>query len=145
MSHSFSVSEYEKQLFKMIVDYRIQHSLPRIKFNKRLYILAKEHCDEMRNKAKLSHDHFEERFQKSRTNFCVENVGVMDDQTPAKQLEGWKNSEKHNKNLLNPFIQFAAIAKTGNYVTFLGGAIRQEGEVQNKNILTKENRGSNSF
>ena len=143
MSHGLSVSGYEKKLFKMIVDYRIQHSLPRIKFDERLYFLAKEHSDEMRNKSKLSHDHFEERFQKSGTNFFVENVGVMDNQTPEKQLEGWKKSEKHNKNLLNPVIQFAAIAKTGDYVTFLGG--RYSGEFQNKNILTKGNRGSNSF
>jgi uncharacterized protein YkwD len=79
--------------------------------------LAKSHSQYMQKKKALDHDHFDERFSKSGRSLCVENVG-WNYPTPEAQLQAWKRSGGHNKNLLNKKINHAGIAKSGSYVTF---------------------------
>lgn len=112
--------KYEDRLLELINDYRISQSLSPLEFNKQLYSLAYDHCCYMKEKGKLSHAHFKKRFKKSGYKLCVENVGYFSNQSPSNQLKGWKDSIKHNLNLLNPGIRFAAIGKSGGYVCFLG-------------------------
>ena len=113
-------SEFEKSLLNIINDYRISQNLSLLSYDKQLYLLAYNHCCYMQKKEKLSHDHFKKRFKESGYKLCVENVGFFSNQTPLKQLNGWKNSERHNQNLLNPEIRYGAIAKSGDYVCFIG-------------------------
>lgn len=115
-----SAGEFETRLLKIINVYRLGQSLPSLEFDKQLNALAQEHSLYMKKKGKLSHKHFQKRFQKSGYNLCVENVGCFSDQTPENQLKAWQNSKKHNDNLLNPGIRFTGIAKSGDYVCFIG-------------------------
>ncbi len=121
-----SACEYESRLLKIINNYRISESLAPLKFDKSLCALALDHCRYMKKKSKLSHKHFKKRFKKSGYNLCVENVGYFSNQTPFSQLQGWKDSEGHNKNLLNPDIRFAGIGKSGGYACFIGGGNRKK-------------------
>ena len=115
-----SADEYEPRLLKIINDYRISESLVPLEFDRHLCALAQDHCDYMEKKSRLSHKHFKKRFKKSGYTLCVENVGYFSSQTPSSQLKGWKNSEGHNLNLLNPEIRFAGIGKSGGYACFIG-------------------------
>jgi uncharacterized protein YkwD len=74
----------------------------------------------MKRAGRLSHDGFKTRFraaQKSGVTGCVENVG-WNYPTPAGQFEGWQGSEGHNRNMLDPKITGAGVARAGTYVTF---------------------------
>jgi uncharacterized protein YkwD len=112
--HSYS---YEDKLLTCINTYRVENDLKPILMEANLKILAKNQSQYMHKKNALNHDHFDERFSKSGRSLCVENVG-WNYQTPEAQMQAWKKSGGHNKNLLNKKIKYAGIAKSGSYVTF---------------------------
>jgi uncharacterized protein YkwD len=108
---------YEDNLLTCINIYRAENELKPLLMESNLKILAKSQSQYMHKKNALNHDHFDERFSKSGRSLCVENVG-WNYQTPEAQVQAWKKSGGHNKNLLNKKIKYAGIAKSGLYVTF---------------------------
>jgi uncharacterized protein YkwD len=108
---------YEDKLLTCINTYRVENSLRALSIDANFNKLVKSHSQYMQKKNALNHDHFHERFSKSGRSLCVENVG-WNYPTPEAQLQAWKRSVGHNKNLLNKKIKHAGIAKSGPYVTF---------------------------
>ena len=54
---------------------------------------------------------------RTRARVCVENVGVNFPHAKA-QLDGWRESPGHQRNLLEPKIVRMGIAKSEGFVTF---------------------------
>ncbi len=110
-------SAFESRLRELIDGHRLQNSRKALTFDSRLYELAAEHSRNMQTAGKLSHDGFNDRFQRSGYRTCVENVG-WGHQTPESMFEGWRTSPGHNRNLLNEQLSHVGIARAGSYVTF---------------------------
>lgn len=49
---------------------------------------------------------------------CVENVG-WNYRSPAAQLEGWRASPDHDRNMLDPRVRKIGIGESKGYVTLL--------------------------
>ena len=108
---------YSEELLGIINYYRISHGLKPLLSNEKLTALAKSHCYDMHRQAVLNHDKFDERFKKSGSSSCVENVG-WNYHKPGDQFTAWKNSEGHDRNMLDRSVRIAGISKVGAYVTF---------------------------
>ncbi len=111
------VTLYGETLLAQINQYRQENGLNSLRFEPGLVHLAQKHSFEMFQQKMLSHRNFQERFDRSGSNLCVENVG-WNYTNPLKQFEGWRRSPDHNKNMLADGIQQAGVAEVGNYVTF---------------------------
>ncbi len=102
------ISEYELNLFQLINDYRFQQLLAALEFDSHLNDLARGHSQNMEISQTMSHDGFQERYESSGFNTCVENVG-WNYATPEAMFEGWRTSDGHNRNMLNERIEFVGI------------------------------------
>jgi uncharacterized protein YkwD len=111
------VTLYSETLLTQINQYRQSNGLNPLRFEPGLIQLAKKHSFEMFQQKMLSHRNFQERFERSGSRHCVENVG-WNYTNPLKQFDGWQHSPEHNKNMLAEGIQKAGIAEVNNYVTF---------------------------
>jgi uncharacterized protein YkwD len=109
---------YEQELLNYINQYRIEKGLTPLSSDKTLSKAAKNHSRYMDKKNVLNHADFNERFRQSKRSLCAENVG-WNYTTPESQFKAWKNSQDHNKNMLNKRTRRAGISKIGSYVTFL--------------------------
>lgn len=108
---------YIRQLSKLINDYRAVNGLAPLVFAQNLAALAGEHSVDMATQRKLSHDGFKTRAQSTRSKVCVENVG-WNYPTPETQLDGWRRSPTHDRNLLEPNVSRMGLAVTTRYVAF---------------------------
>ena len=117
-SEKLAVSEgYVRHLGHLINDYRASHGLQPLIPAVTLAALADEHSAGMAARKKLSHDGFRHRAQRTQSDVCVENVG-WNYPSPEAQLEGWRNSPSHDRNLLNPTVTRMGLAVTTRYVAF---------------------------
>lgn len=112
-----SVSAFTRHVAELINDYRRQHGLGPLDIADELVALADEHSISMSQRRQLSHEGFRDRFQRSRSRVCVENVG-WNHRTPEALFEGWKMSPLHHRNLLDPGVSRMGIASAARYVTF---------------------------
>ncbi len=110
-------SEFEYNLRALVNDYRQNHGLGTLEYDPHLHDLAEEHSAYMDSVQVMSHDGFNDRYNRSGYGSAVENVG-WNYKTPEAQFEGWRNSDGHNKNMLSSKISHAGISKVGPYVTF---------------------------
>ena len=111
------ISLYSQALLEQINSYRKEHDLPPLRFDSRLIELAREHSFFMSQQKRLSHLQFNERFQRSGSRLCVENVGSGSTYA-LKQFRAWQASPDHDRNMLVADIHKAGIAEVDNYVTF---------------------------
>jgi uncharacterized protein YkwD len=111
------VSLYARTLLEQINNYRIYNGLPPLRFDARLNHLARSHSFAMFRQKRMSHSGFDERFRRSGSRMCVENVG-WNYSTPLKQFDSWRHSRGHDENMLKEGIHYAGIAEIGKYVTF---------------------------
>jgi uncharacterized protein YkwD len=111
------VTLYGETLLAQINQYRHENGLNPLRFDSTLIQLAKKHSFDMFQQQMLSHRNFQERFDRSGSRLCVENVG-LNHTNPLKQFAGWRQSPEHNKNMLAEGIQKTGIAEINNYVTF---------------------------
>ena len=112
---------YTEQLLKLVNQYRQRHDLPQLKPDAHLTNLAQEHNRHMAKHGQLSHDGFDDRFQRAHRGSCVENVG-WNYRTAEAQLEAWRGSVSHDVNLLNAEVKRVGIAVHKSYVTFFACA-----------------------
>ena len=108
---------YARTLLELINRYRNDYGLPSLRFDDRLNHLAMTHSFAMSRQKRMSHANFDERFERSGSRMCVENVG-WNYPTPLKLFDGWKHSSGHNENMLKEGVYFVGIAEVGKYVTF---------------------------
>lgn len=117
LASTATAGSFEQDLLARINSYRAAHKLKPLTASADLDGLAREHSQDMQRDGSLSHNGFKERFERSQSTTCVENVG-WNHETPLSLLNGWKNSPGHDKNMLSARIARAGINKTGPYVTF---------------------------
>jgi uncharacterized protein YkwD len=108
---------YGRTLLEQINLYRQDNGLNPLRFDAKLIHLAKNHSFAMSQQKRISHSKFNERFERSGSRMCVENVG-WNYTTPLKQFDAWRRSSGHDQNMLKEGVYKAGIAEIGNYVTF---------------------------
>jgi uncharacterized protein YkwD len=108
---------YGRTLLEQINLYRQDNGLNPLRFDANLNHLAKTHSFAMSQQKRISHSKFNERFERSGSRMCVENVG-WNYSTPLKQFDAWRRSSGHDQNMLKEGVYKAGIAEIGNYVTF---------------------------
>jgi uncharacterized protein YkwD len=111
------VSLFGETLLAMINRYRQDNGLTMLQFDPKLIQLAKKHSLEMFQQKAMGHRNFSERFDRSRSHLCVENVG-WNYKTSQKMFEGWRNSPGHDRNMRAEGINKVGIAEVGDYITF---------------------------
>lgn len=110
-------SPYGRTLLEQINNYRNNNGLASLRFDDRLNHLAMTHSFAMSRQKRMSHANFDERFERSGSRMCVENVG-WNYPTPLKLFDGWRHSSGHNENMLKDGVRYVGIAEVGKYVTF---------------------------
>jgi uncharacterized protein YkwD len=108
---------YAQRLADLINQYRQQHGLGPLTLTEDLASIATEHTAQMAGEHRLSHDGFTHRFDRTNARMCVENVGWNYPVAEA-QLDGWRASPGHHRNLLEPKVSRMGIAVSRSYVTF---------------------------
>ncbi len=110
-------SPYTRHMAQLINDYRARNGLAPLVLVTDLSALAAEHSSQMAEQRRLSHDGFRGRFDRTSARVCVENVGVNFPHAEA-QLDGWRASPGHHRNLLEPRVAKMGIAQSRSFVTF---------------------------
>ncbi len=108
---------YARHLAELINEYRSYRGLAPLELVPDLNAIASEHSVEMAQDGRLSHDGFMERFDRTGARICVENVGWNFPHAEA-QLDGWRASPGHDRNLLEPKVVRMGIARSSTFVTF---------------------------
>jgi uncharacterized protein YkwD len=108
---------YAQHLADLINQYRQQHGLAPLTSTDYLASIASEHTAQMADRRRLSHDGFRDRFDRTHARICVENVG-WNFPFPEAQLDGWRASPGHHRNLLEPKVTQMGVAVSRAYVTF---------------------------
>ncbi len=108
---------YSQTLLEQINLYRQDNGLNPLRFDDNLIRLAKNHSFAMFQQKRIGHAQFDERFERSGSRLCVENVG-WNYSTPLQQFDAWRRSSGHDQNMLKEGIYKAGIAEIGKYVTF---------------------------
>ena len=108
---------YTDELGRLINEYRVQHGLRPLAPADLLAGLAHEQASRMAREERLSHDGFRQRLDKAHAPHCVENVGAGYRSARA-ELDAWRNSPVHDRNLLDPRIGYMGLAIDQGYVAF---------------------------
>ncbi len=111
------IGAYARHLALLINDYRARKGLGPLELVPDLSAIASEHSTQMAQYGRLSHDGFFDRFDRTSARICVENVGMNFPHAEA-QLDGWRASPGHHRNLLEPKIARMGIARSRAFVTF---------------------------
>ncbi|MDH4051746.1 MAG: CAP domain-containing protein [Rubrivivax sp.] len=111
------IDGFVRHLAQLINDYRARQGLAPLVPADDLQLLAGEHSADMAARRTLSHDGFDDRFRRSASRICVENVG-WNYPTAETLLQGWRQSPAHHQNLLDPKVARMGIAMATHYVTF---------------------------
>jgi uncharacterized protein YkwD len=109
---------YAEGLEQLVNQYRDRQGVAPLAVDRNLAALAREHSTAMAASGRLSHDGFESRVQRSGRSLCVENVG-WNYQTPKEQLDGWRRSSVHDRNLLDARVERMGIGVASGFVTYI--------------------------
>ena len=112
-----SIDGFGRHLADLINRYREIHGLSPLSLAEDLVTLAAEHSTDMAVRRRLTHEGFENRFKRTGSRMCVENVG-WNYPTAEALLEGWRKSPEHHRNLLEPKVERMGIVADARYVTF---------------------------
>ncbi len=112
-----SMDGFSQHLADLINRYRERHGLPPLAAAQDLTTLAAEHSADMAAHRRLTHDGFEQRYDRTGSRICVENVG-WNYPTAEALMDGWRQSPDHLRNLLEPKVSRMGVAGDARYVTF---------------------------
>lgn len=98
--------------------YRATSALPPLVADAKLDAIARQHSVAMATAGKMGHDGFPDRVGRSGWPMCVENVG-WNFATPRAQLDAWRHSPGHDRNLRHPKVERMGIGVADGYVTFI--------------------------
>jgi uncharacterized protein YkwD len=110
---------YATRLGELVNQYRARHDLPPLAADDRIAALARDHSADMARDRQLHHDGFPSRVKRSGRPMCVENVG-WNYPTPQAQLDAWRASPGHDRNLLDRRVDRVGIGAADGYVTLIG-------------------------
>ena len=108
---------FGRHLADLINRYRENQGLAPLTITQDLMTIATEHSTDMAARRQLSHNGFNDRYNRTGSRICVENVG-RNYPTAESLLEGWRHSPEHHRNLLEPKVSRMGIAADARYVTF---------------------------
>ena len=111
-------SSYAERLGELVNQYREQRGARPLGVEGALGALARGHSMAMTKTGRLSHDEFALRVHRSGYTMCVENVG-WNYRTPDAQLDSWRRSLGHDRNLLDARVTRMGIGVASDYVTFI--------------------------
>jgi len=111
------VDGFGRHLANLINRYRESQGLSPLALAQDLVTIAAEHSTDMAARRHLTHEGFHERFKRTGSRMCVENVG-WNYPTAEALLEGWRKSPEHHRNLLEPKVERMGIMADARYVTF---------------------------
>ncbi len=109
---------YPLRMAELVNQYRASHGLAPLKVDATIARLAREHSAAMAKAGKLHHDDFPARARGPGLPMCVENVG-WNYGSPKGQLEGWRASPGHDRNMLNRQVTRVGIGMVADYVTLI--------------------------
>ena len=109
---------YAAELASLVNRYRATVHLAALKVDGNLSDLAREHSVAMMRAQRLGHDDFQARFRRSGYAMCIENVG-WNYPTPADQMNAWRASPGHDRNLRDARVTYAGVGVAGDYVTLI--------------------------
>jgi uncharacterized protein YkwD len=98
--------------------YRASRGLAPLAADARLQAITTAHALSMAQQGRLSHGGFQQRFDRSGAQLCVENLAAGTLQ-PARVVAAWRQSPEHHRNLLEPRVQVAGVASHGSVVSLL--------------------------
>ena len=113
--------DYARQLSALVNDYRKSQGRATLPIDETIAALAREHSLAMSKAGKLNHDGFESRVRRSGLAMCIENVG-WNYALPKGQLDAWRASAGHDRNMLDPRVQRMGIGVASGYVTMIACA-----------------------
>ena len=111
-------ADYSQRLAALVNQYRASHGLPDLIVDTDIVGLAEEHSATMAQAGQLNHDDFPSRVRRSGLPMCVENVG-WNYRSPESQLDAWRASPGHNRNMLDPRVERMGIGAASGYVTMI--------------------------
>jgi uncharacterized protein YkwD len=112
-----SMDGFGRHLADLINRYREGHGLSPLSIAQDLVTLAAEHSTDMASRRQLTHEGFRDRYTRTGSRMCVENVG-WNYPTAEALLDGWRHSPEHLRNLLEPQVARMGIVADSRYVTF---------------------------
>ncbi len=113
--------DFGPQALTLINSYRANRGLSPLASHGTLKALARQHSQYQAVRRTLGHSGFRQRTARAMAaglrGICVENVGY-NYQNAQHLLAGWRNSSRHNRNLLRTDVQYAGVSVVGPYATF---------------------------
>jgi uncharacterized protein YkwD len=109
---------YSQRLAALVNQYRAEHGRAALRIDDTLTRLALDHSAAMAKAGRMNHDGFETRARQSGFAMCIENVG-WNYRSPDAQLDGWRASPGHDRNMLDAHVERIGVAELGGYVTLL--------------------------
>lgn len=111
-------SSYVTQMATGVNAYRARSALPALTLDPGISAIAAAHSEDMARAGKLGHDGFARRVEASGLPMCVENVGWNYPSAQA-QLDAWRNSPGHDRNLRDRRAERMGIGVAKGYVTLI--------------------------
>ena len=109
---------YARRLGELVDRYRATRGLPALAPDPAIAVLALEHSQAMAKAKLMSHDDFPSRVRRSGSAMCVENVG-WNYPTADRQLDAWRASPGHDRNLVDRRVDRVGIGVADGYVTLI--------------------------
>jgi len=109
---------YAQRMAELVNAYRVPRGLRALELDAALSLLALEHSGAMAKAGRMSHDDFPSRARRSGFALCVENVG-WNYRSPDAQVDAWRSSPGHDRNLLDWRVERMGIGVANDYVTLI--------------------------
>ena len=107
-----------QRMAELVNAYRVRRGLRALEIDATLSSLALEHSGAMAKAGRMSHDDFPSRARRSGLALCVENVG-WNFRSPDAQVDGWRASPGHDRNLLDRRVERMGVGVASDYVTLI--------------------------
>lgn len=112
---------YAERVLVLVNGYREGQGLAPLQAAPALERIALPHSLAMAAAGRVSHGSFNERFERSGSDLCVENIAAGHAR-PEQVLAGWRNSPAHDRNLLEPRVRWVGVINVEGYTTFFACA-----------------------
>jgi uncharacterized protein YkwD len=112
-------ASFERRVHDALNRLRAQRGLEPLEPEPALVGIARRHSEHMARAGRLSHAGFGQRFDEAGGLLCVENVAKGGRDLPERLVAAWLQSGSHARNLVEPRVRLAGIARSGAYTTWL--------------------------
>lgn len=109
-------SSFAEQVMRVVNARRAAMGLRALEPDAELFLIAHAHSQDMAQARRMSHDGFAQRFGRTTSTLCVENLATGFSH-PEALVRAWEASPTHHRNLAEPRVWRAGVAQVGRYVT----------------------------